>query len=133
MIIMLTANSETSNIKSIWEYRTYMELLSIDSFVLAATLEQLKSDIYTKIMSPDEATEASEEMGKLANNYSLVSSLLSYAKAFKRSLKRDRNMEQYEDMIDKESIIENTLKALDLQYKAVSKSITLYMEDSKIS
>lgn len=42
-------------------------------------------------------------------------------------------MEEYEDMIDKEAIIENTLKALDIQYKAVSKSITLYMEDLKVS
>lgn len=126
-------NTETTKIKSIWEYRTYPELLSLDSFVLTATLEQLKTDIFTKITSQEEAETASDEMGKLANHYSLVSSLLSYAKAFKRSLKRDKNMEEYEDMIDKEAIIENTLKALDIQYKAVSKSITLYMEDLKVS
>ena len=126
-------NTETAKIKSIWEYRTYPELLSLDSFVLAATLEQLKTDVFTKIMSQEEAETASDEMGKLANHYSLVSSLLSYAKAFKRSLKRDKNIDEYEDMIDKEAIIENTLKALDIQYKAVSKSITLYMEDLKVS
>lgn len=126
-------NTETTKIKSIWEYRTYPELLNLDSFVLTATLEQLKIDVFTKIMSQEEAETASDEMGKLANHYSLVSSLLSYAKAFKRSLKRDKNMEEYEDMIDKEAIIENTLKALDILYKAVSKSITLYMEDLKVS
>lgn len=126
-------NTETTKIKSIWEYRTYPELLNLDSFVLTATLEQLKINVFTKIMSQEEAETASDEMGKLANHYSLVSSLLSYAKAFKRSLKRDKNMEEYEDMIDKEAIIENTLKALDIQYKAVSKSITLYMEDLKVS
>lgn len=126
-------NTETTKIKSIWEYRTYPELLNLDSFVLTATLEQLKIDVFTKIMSQEEAETASDEMGKLANHYSLVSSLLSYAKAFKRSLKRDKNMEEYEDMIDKEAIIENTLKALDIQYKAVSKSITLYIEDLKVS
>lgn len=130
---MMENTAETTKIKSIWEYRTYPELLNLDSFVLTATLEQLKIDVFTKIMSQEEAETASDEMGKLANHYSLVSSLLSYAKAFKRSLKRDKNMEEYEDMIDKEAIIENTLKALDIQYKAVSKSITLYMEDLKVS
>ena len=49
----------------------------------------------------------------------------------KRKLDREGKKQEYEDMIDKEAVVENTLKAIDVQYRSLSKCITLHMENSR--
>lgn len=110
---------------------TYEDILSLDtaSFLIHMQLYQIA--ISTEITSSDGAKDASRTLGDLSNLYSDLSALLSAAKIQKRIKKREKETALYEDLIDKEAIIEVTLKSLDLQYKALSKAISLYMENMK--
>ena len=117
--------------KPLEEYRSYKEILDMDPMSLAATLEQMKIQVEMDIQTPDQASAAGELLQRIANNFSYVSSLLSFAKIMKRKLDREGKKQEYEDMIDKEAVVENTLKAIDVQYRSLSKCITLHMENSR--
>lgn len=117
--------------KDLNEFHSYKEILDMDPMALAAVMEQLKIPVTEDITTPEDAKRASELLQIIANNYSYCSSLLSFAKIMKRKMDRTGKKREYEDMIDKEAVVENTLKAIDVQYKSLSKCITLHMENSR--
>lgn len=107
----------------------YHEALDLDPLDLLTYLETAKEPVIIIISGGEEAQQASQLLQVLAKTYSYFSTLLSYAKIEKRTLARKGKGPKYEDMIDKEAIISNAISSLDLQYKAVSKSLSLYMDE----
>lgn len=64
-----------------------------------------------------------------------LKTLSSYAKVYARDLKRKGKeyKTDYEDMVDRENIINNKLDAIKLSYQAVNKCITIYVEEKRAS
>ena len=63
-----------------------------------------------------------------------LATLLSYAKIRTRDLKRggaEKKLE-YEDMVDKKEIIENTISAIKISYQTTNKCITVFIETNRI-
>lgn len=112
-------------------YRTYREILLLEPQEFLDFLETKKYAFTGSITCPEEANEAMRFLNALETNYSYVSSLLSHAKIIKREMARNGRNSQYEDMIDKEAAVENALKSIDLTQKALSKNISLYMEQQR--
>ena len=53
------------------------------------------------------------------------SSILAIVVPKKRAAKRNGDNELYQDYIDKESVVEDLLKALDTRYKAINRCLTV--------
>ena len=62
---------------------------------------------------------AGQQLGEIANAYSFLSSLYTYAGVLKRQLQRNGQQAEYQDMIDKEEALGQTMKAVDLLYKSL--------------
>lgn len=108
---------------------TYNDILNMSPEDLFDYVDEKRTDIMLAITNGEDAEKASQLLNALANTYSLLSSLSSYAKIKKRQIARNGKGEEYEDLIDKQSTIDTALKAIDIQYKAVSKEISLYMSE----
>ncbi len=80
------------------------------------------------VETEEQANQAMRMTHFLADNYAYLSQLMSFARIEKRRLARAGKGPAYEDMVDKEAILENALKAIDMQYKALSKSITVFTQ-----
>lgn len=63
--------------------------------------------------------------------YSELSSLLAYIRAVKRVVGRTDNKDVYQDYIDKEKMLDDCLKALDLQYKAINRNLCIRDTNNK--
>ncbi|MBE6021825.1 MAG: hypothetical protein E7231_01170 [Cellulosilyticum sp.] len=63
--------------------------------------------------------------------YSELSSLLTYIRAVKRIIGRTDNKDEYQDYIDKEKMLDDCLKALELQYKAINRNLCVRDTNSK--
>ena len=63
--------------------------------------------------------------------YSELSSLLAYIRAVKRVVGRTNNKDVYQDYIDKEKMLDDCLKALDLQYKAINRNLCIRDTNNK--
>lgn len=107
----------------------YHQALDLEPLELLEYLETAKEPVIIIISGGEEAQQASQLLQVLAKTHAYFSTLLSYAKIEKRTLARKGKGSKYEDMIDKEAIIANAMSSLDLQYKAVSKSLSLYMDE----
>lgn len=101
-------------------FTTYQQIIALSPLDLIQYLETFKLSVSGDINNSNDADTASRLLNKISNNYSFLSSLLSIAK-----------ISEYEDMIDKEAAIDNLLRAIDIQYRALSKTISLYMEEHK--
>lgn len=111
------------------EFISYQEILRMEPTTLAAYLEQKKLPVDISLSCPQDAELASNLLRAIANNCSFLTSLASFAVADKRKQARIGRTQGYEDAIDREAIIERALKGCDTQYKALSKSISLYMNE----
>ncbi len=110
---------------------SYLEILEMDPLPFLTYLEQFKTDVSCEIADADSMQEAGNKLGIVANHYSFLTSLYSYAGVRKRQLSRDGQALDYQDMIDKEEALERTMKAVDMQYRALSKAITVHIENNK--
>ncbi len=63
--------------------------------------------------------------------YSELSSLLTYIRAVKRIIGRTDNKDEYQDYIDKEKMLDDCLKALELQYKAINRNLCVRDTNNK--
>ena len=63
--------------------------------------------------------------------YSELSSLLTYIRAVKRIIGRTDSKDEYQDYIDKEKMLDDCLKALELQYKAINRNLCVRDTNSK--
>ena len=105
-------------------FTTYQQIIALSPLDLIQYLETFKISVSGDINNSNDADTASRLLNKISNNYSI-------AKATKRSLARTGRISEYEDMIDKEASIDNLLRAIDIQYRTLSKTISLYMEEHK--
>ena len=87
-------------------------------------------DIPLGIQSEDDMKRIEYLLGKLANDYTYVITLGGYAKNYVRQLKRQGKEYQteYEDMMDKRDTLEGIASAIKIQYQAVSRMLTVRIQ-----
>ncbi len=113
------------------QFQSYEDVLKMDSLVFAAHIDGFLSNIDISILTTEDAQAATTELGELSNRYAYLSSLSNHAKLYKRRLRRAGNVSDYEDMIDKEAMITDAMSSVDRQYRALSKAITVHIENNK--
>ena len=113
------------------QFQSYEDVLKMDSLVFAAHIDGFLSNINISILTTEDAQAATTELGELSNRYAYLSSLSNHAKLYKRRLRRAGNVSDYEDMIDKEAMITDAMSSVDRQYRALSKAITVHIENNK--
>lgn len=111
--------------------QSYLEILEMDPLPFLTFLEQFKTDINYSVEDAESMQAAGNHLGVLANNYGFLASLYSYAGVKKRQFSRDGKALDYQDMVDREAALERTMKAVDMQYRALSKAITVHIENNK--
>ena len=110
---------------------SYIDILKMDPLVFLTFLEQYKVEVNCNVENVDEMNMAGQQLGEIANAYSFLSSLYAYAGVLKRQLQRNGQQADYQDMIDKEEALNQTMKAVDLLYKSLSKAITIHIENNR--
>jgi hypothetical protein len=110
---------------------SYIEILKMDPLVFLTFLEQYKVEVNCDVESAEEMSKAGKQLGQIANSYSFLSSLYTYAGVLKRQLQRNGKQAEYQDMIDKEEALSQTMKAVDLLYRSLSKAITIHIENNR--
>lgn len=113
------------------QFQSYEDVLKMDSLVFAAHIDGFLSNIDISILTTEDAQAVTTELGELSNRYAYLSSLSNHAKLYKRRLRRAGNVSDYEDMIDKEAMITDAMSSVDRQYRALSKAITVHIENNK--
>lgn len=109
----------------------YLTILKLPTVEFLIALEKYKIPVNIGSGSRDEISRESLKLAEIAANYSILTTLYQYAKYFKRDLHRNGVTAEYEDMIDKEQILQAALKSTDMAYRALSKLVTEKMEESK--
>lgn len=82
------------------------------------------------IISIEDMEAASKLLIKLSGSYSFLTSLLSFAKIAVRETKRSGNKVAWEDMVDRKDTIENKTNAVKQNYSAVSRAVTIHIENN---
>lgn len=103
-----------------------------NSEIIENLQKNILQDIPMGIKSADDLARVEYLLGKLANDYVYLISLLSYSRNYVRQIKRNgpEYKNSYEDMIDKRSTLEDIASAVKLQYTAVSRMLTVRIEMS---
>ena len=95
----------------------------------------IREEFIEKMPYSFETVEDIQNIGNLliliTNRYSYLVSLLSYTKILTRTLKRENNKKEYEDMVDRKESIQNAVDTLKLQYNSLSRLITIKQEINK--
>lgn len=74
---------------------------------------------------PNQVQRAESALGRLPNDYAYCMEMLSYSRHYVRSLKRSKDKEAYEDMMDKRDALESIGSAIKLQYQGLSRQLTM--------
>lgn len=120
-------NSQISRVR--YDHKTLLSMRPMD---LADWLtENFTRELPQAILSAEDMDNASQLLLKLANTYSYLNSLLAYAKLAMRETKRNGNREAYEDMYDRKEAIQNATESVKQQYAAVSRAVTIRMENNR--
>ncbi len=82
------------------------------------------------VVTMDDMSSASETLLKLSGIYSYLMTLLSYAKVKTRELERLKEKDLYEDMVDRKEVIQNFSDAVKQSYTAVSRAVTIRIENN---
>ena len=120
---------------------TYENILELEPYSM---IDMLTTDYLTEVPQTINTIEdmnlASQKLLKLAESYSFISSLLSLTKIMVRQAKRDMNnapkeqkdeyKTRYEDMVDKNAIVSNLSDAVKQQYNAISRAVTIHIENN---
>lgn len=82
----------------------------------------------------DDVERGLDMMNVQARMLETLTTLLSHAKIRARDLKRggtEKKLE-YEDMVDKREIIENTISSIKVSYQTTNKCVTVFIETNRI-
>ncbi len=111
---------------------TYDQVLAMEPNEMINTLTRtFLVKVPEMICTVEDMNDASKKLLKLASSYSYVSSLLSYVKIMTRQTKRTTSDKQIqEDMVDKKEIISNLAEAIKQQYSAISRAVTIHIENN---
>ena len=110
---------------------SYEEILHYDPLVFLNYLGQFIQPVSFNVESQEEMKRAANELGSIASKFTVLSTLYAYAGVIKRSMGRNGKTSEYEDMIDRERILETYLKTLDMQYRALTKGVNVHMEANR--
>lgn len=97
------------------------------SEVIKSISERVLSEIPEGIdmANAEHVQRAEQALGRLPNDYAYVMELLSYSRHYVRHLKRSKDKDGYEDMMDKRDALESIGSAIKLQYQGVSRMLTM--------
>ncbi len=110
----------------------YATILNMEPVELVKWLhDNFSTTIPLKIESAEEMDAAAQLMLVLTGYKSYLLELLSYTKCITRMVKRDQTKMDYEDMVDRKEAIQNMVDDLDQQYKAVSRAVTIRIENNQ--
>ena len=108
----------------------YSDLLSMEpSDLLSWFQKHFFFELPGAIASAEECQKASELLVKITGYYSYAMALLSYAQLAVRDRKRSGEKKEYEDMVDRRTVIDNFVHILQQQYAAISRSVTIYFKN----
>ncbi len=88
-------------------------------------------EIPGEIVTAEDMDEAARLLLQLSNSYSYLCALLSYAKISAREAKRYGEKSDYEDMVDRRDVIQNVTDCVKQLYAAVSRSVTIRIENNQ--
>lgn len=109
----------------------YNSILSMNpTYLLEWLLQNFTVNLPEEIISVEDMNNASKLLLKLTSYYSYMNSLLSAAKIAKRKSKRNANVEEYQNMVDRTEIIQNMVDVIKQQYAAVSRAVTIHIDNN---
>lgn len=109
----------------------YKSILSKTPIDLVTWLhESFDIDTPLEIKSIEDMEMASKLILVLTEYNAYLLELLSYAKCVTRLAKRELSKTEYEDMVDRKEAIQNMVDTIDQQYKAVSRAVTIRIENN---
>lgn len=110
----------------------YKEILSTPPELLIDWLEEhFYTDIPCEVVSKEDMEVAAKLLLKLSAYYSFLCSLLTRAEIATRQAKRELGKLEYEDMVDRKKAISNAVDIVKQQYQAVSRAVTIHIENMK--
>lgn len=95
------------------------------------TANEFEIHLPNKISSADDMEYASELLLKLTAYHAYLCEFLSYTKIIVRSAKRNLSKTEWEDLVDKQNIIDRRLDIVKQQYAALSRAVTIHTENNK--
>ena len=103
------------------------EILSEDPFTLLELLRaEYDYEIPETLETIDDLKKAGVLIGKLANTYSYMAQLSSYAKIAVRNAKKEKkDKNEIDDAIDRKTVIDTFAGSIEMKYKAVSRMLTI--------
>ena len=113
------------------ELLSYKDVLNLPSIEFCDYLERYRTMFLDIVESDADAHLAGLKLQRVAANYTIITALMSYARALKRDYKGKGMTDDYNDMVDKEKILSNTLSAIDIQYKAINRILVLHSETQR--
>lgn len=112
--------------------RNYSNILNMEPTELLRWLSsEFSVEMPEEILTIEDMNLAAKLLMKLSSYYSFLSLLLSYAKLSTRAAKRNGTKEEYEDMVDRKEIIQNMTESVKQQYAAISRSVTIRIENNQ--
>lgn len=110
------------------DYKSIMQKKPLE--LLNWLLSEFSVQIPEAVVTADDIKKASEILLQLSNTYSYLVTLTSYAKLATREAKRNLPKEEYEDMVDRRDVLQNFSDITKQSYAAVSRAVTIYIENN---
>lgn len=122
--------------------RTYQQLLDMPARQFINYIYHYLPKIELNADDPDSMTAAGNRMAEMANILVFFSQAEAYAGLAKRDAKwasdeaedpdeKKKQKRKYEDMVDKEKILQAASKGLETQYRAINRALTVWLEASR--
>lgn len=122
--------------------RTYQQLLDMPAKQFINYIYHYLPKIEINVDDPDSMTAAGSRMAEMANILVFFSQAEAYAGLAKRDAKwavdeaespeeKKKQKRKYEDMVDKEKILQSASRGLETQYRAINRALTVWLEASR--
>lgn len=99
--------------------------------LLLNKMKKVEFDNSIDISSIEGANYFSNKLMEISALYMDFSTLLMAIRPLKREANRDSTKLDYQDYIDKEMMVEDALKSLDIRYKAINRCLTVREANNK--
>lgn len=111
----------------------YKILLTLSPSDLLENLEkEFLRPVPEEILSVEDMEMAGKELLRLSSAYSSLLTLQSYAKLDTREKKREKvTKREIDDSVDRKEIIQNVVDIVKQQYNAVSRAVTIRIENNQ--
>lgn len=110
---------------------TYTDILAMDAYDLIDYLTDTHlCSLPVSINTIEDMENASTMLLTLSASYSYLCSLLAFSKVMTRDAKRNLDKQEYEDFVDKRDIIDQITSAVKQQYNALSRAVTIHIENN---